>query len=115
MVLYLQRLVFRYYNINLFFCFGGKNFLVSYTGIVLSLELTYNGTRDLYASMKQQIQTLNSQSKLPQLLSLDNPVYYKNARSSKGPQTFSIIIDNYNNTINHGYTYNYLDMNEYYA
>ena len=29
------------------------------TGIVLSLELTYNGARDLYASMEQQIQPLN--------------------------------------------------------
>ena len=29
-----------------------------YTGIVLLLELTYNGARDLYASMEQQIQPL---------------------------------------------------------
>ena len=47
------------------------------TGIVLSLELTYNGARDLYASMEQQIQPLNFKSKLSLLSSLNNPVYYK--------------------------------------
>ena len=45
--------------------------------IVLSLELTYNGARDLYASMEQQIQPLNFKSKFSLLPSLDNPVYYK--------------------------------------
>ena len=48
-----------------------------YTGIVLSLELTYNGARDQYASMEQQIQPLNFKSKLSLLSSLNNPVYYK--------------------------------------
>ena len=47
------------------------------TGIVLSLELTYNGARDLYASMEQQIQPLNFKSKLSLLPSLDTSLYYK--------------------------------------
>ena len=64
-------------HVNRFICFGGTNSLVWYTGIVLSLELTYNGARDLYASMEQQIQPLNFKSKLSLLPSLDNPVYYR--------------------------------------
>ena len=68
---------------------GGTHSLVWYTGIVLSLELTYNGARDLYASMEQQIQPLNFKSKLSLLSSLNNPVYYK-SWTSKGPQTCSV-------------------------
>ena len=52
-----------------------NKFLSMTDRIVLSLELTYNGARDLYASMEQQMQPLNLKSKLSPLPSLDNPVY----------------------------------------
>ena len=53
--------------------------------IVLSLELTYNGARDLYASMEQQIQPLNLKSNLSLLPSLDNPAYYKKLKFYRTP------------------------------
>ena len=60
--------------------------LVWYTEIILSLELTYNGARDLYASMEQQIQLLNFKSKFSLLPSLNNPVYYNKAEVLKDPK-----------------------------
>ena len=44
-----------------FYFHGTKLFTIIYRDcMVLSFELTYNGARDLYASMEQQIQPLNS-------------------------------------------------------
>ena len=48
--------------------------------------VTYNGARDLYASMEQQVQPLDFKSKLSLLPSLDIPVYYKKAEGLKDPK-----------------------------
>ena len=40
--------------------------------VLMSLELIYNGARDLYASMEQQIQPLDFKRKLSLLPSLDS-------------------------------------------
>ena len=60
-----------------------------YKDCTVSLELTYNGARDLYASMEQQIHPLNFKSKLSLLLFFDIPVYYKKLKS-KRPKTCSV-------------------------
>ena len=53
-------------------CQKGQNFPRSKFSFI-----RYNGARDLYVNMEQQIQPLNFKSKLSLLPSLDKPAYYK--------------------------------------